>query len=204
MKEHPIIFSSPLVRAILEDRKTQTRRVIKPQPGTLVEDIYHRPDGPWIWLHLPRGAGVGLGLPFACPYGKPGDLLVLKSQWATEKQYDKLSPSKLPRKAKIWTLFDGTEKPAWCGRTRSARFIPKRLYPYFPKAEITDVRVERVQEISTEDAIAEGCWLTPKEASHYSVDPPEFIWIWDSINLKRGYGWKMNPWVWVLSFKRKD
>ena len=204
MKEHPIIFSGAMIRAILEGRKTQTRRVIKPQPINLEPDW-------WVW----KGQGMGRDslnptLFNSCPYGKPGDLLVLKSQWATEKQYDNRPPSKLPPKAQIWTLWDGDLKPEWCGRTRSARFIPKRLYPHFPKAEITDVRVERVQEISEEDARAEGIidggCLNCGEHEPCGCNDPQpdardaFIYLWNSINEKRGYGWIMNPWVWVLSF----
>ena len=58
--------------------KIVIRRAVKPQPGCGVEDYYHRPDGLFQWLHLPRGRGVGIGLPFLCPYGQPGDRLSIK------------------------------------------------------------------------------------------------------------------------------
>jgi hypothetical protein len=155
-----------------------------------------------------------------CPYGQPGVRLVLKSSWATEAQYNYLPPSKLPESARIWTLFDGDDKPEWCGRTRTARFIPKRLYHLFPKAEVLSVRVERVKDISEEDALAEGSFLgrcpclEMQAKSRNAIEAKfrqtgcyihgtEFRELWDSINAKRpGCSWEDDPWVWVVEFKR--
>lgn len=75
---------------------------------------------------------------------------------------------------------------------------------------ITDVRVQRLREISREDAEAEGCWRTPDGAGHYSIEPPEFREVWDHFNAKpvrigdsvRRDSWDANPWVWAISFER--
>lgn len=85
--EHPIIFSTDMVKAILEGRKTQTRRVVKMQ-GSGVEDWYHRPDGLWQALHLPKGVGVGIGNPLKCPYGKIKDRLWVRENWRIESFMD--------------------------------------------------------------------------------------------------------------------
>lgn len=154
MKESPISFSDEMVRAILEGRKTQTRRVVKPQPGTLVEGAYHRPDGQWVWTHLPVGKGVRLGGPFKCPYGTIDDRLIV-------------------------------ERPN-----------PITL-------ENTGARVERVQEISVKDAIAEGIRLV--EQPYIAKNDwalRDFRNLWDSIYAARGFGWDTNPWVWVIEFRR--
>jgi hypothetical protein len=180
-RERGIIFQGWGVRAIREGRKTQTRRVIR-NPGRL--------DG----LMLKGEAAEW------CPYGRPGDLLVLKSTWAAPKEYDRIKPSKLRRDVRVWTLFDGELKPEWCGRSRPARFIPKWLYPRFPKARLTEVRVQRVQEIATIDILCEGA---PTEPGWYVEDAQRwFSSLWDEINgLRPGCSWEGNPWVWALSFE---
>jgi hypothetical protein len=205
MTEHPILFSGEMVRAILDGRKTQTRRVIRPQPG---QDNRIPFPGKKCVINIcdPRLSDMS-------PYGKPGDLLILKSSWATEKQYDHLPPSKLPKEARIWTLWQG-DKPDWCGRTRRARFVPKSLYNEFPKAMIKGIRVGRVQDISEADAKAEGVLpvnSTPKggfdSCGGYGLENGSsyvcgFELLWDSINAPRGFGWSENPYVWVIEFER--
>ena len=215
-REYPILSSGDMVRAILGGLKTQMRRVVKPQP-THRQDCCDYVAG-WTWRF--RGVDYEIGqdsdfwqteAPELCPCGVPGDRLVLVSAWATEKQYDSRPPSKLPHKAKIWTLWDGTEKPAWCGRKRSSRFVPKFLYGRFPKTPITDVRVERVQEISVEDAFAEGIPNANRfgafrnygrgEPLYLNTPQKSFRSLWDFINAKRGFGWLKNPFVWVITLK---
>lgn len=204
VKERPILMSSPMVRAILDGRKTQTRRVCKPLVGaTGVQDVYHRPDGQFIGLHLPRGAGVGVTLPFHCPYGcigerlwvresfclatgpgGPDDVLVLYKANPEDHVFDKWKPSiHMPRIACRITL------------------------------EITDVRIERLQAISEEAARDEGCpgenvkWSSPYIIGAHTDDgllPSEqFRELWDSINGKK-HPWTSNPWVWAITFKRQE
>lgn len=148
-----------------------------------------------------------------CPYGKPGDRLWVRETWATIKEYDELSPSKI-------TLYDRPPMLAyaeWTGAAREAqwrgRWRPSIHMPRWASRltlEITEVRVERVQEISESDALAEGIDNTWKHASWLDdsgIWQPHtpitwFAGLWDSINLKRGYGWDSNPWVRCITFKR--
>ncbi len=216
MAEKPILFSAEMVRAILDGRKTVTRRVVKPQPGGVVEDAYHRPDGKWIWTHLPVGTGVGIGNPFRCPYGAPGDRL-----WVRETHYRWTGCGSAPPR---W--IDGPSGDVYDARgyaddpdieqikaEMACLTVPSIHMPRWASRitlEVTAVRVERVQEISEEDAIAEGIEYTgvriqdgKKCCGAVSVVGC-FRNLWDSINAKRGYGWAANPFVWVVEFKRVE
>ncbi len=190
VKERPILFSGEMVRAILEGRKTQTRRVVKKQPGGCIEDCYPRPDGLFIWLHLPRGAGVGMGNPFACPFGVPGDRLWVRETFCTctnEQGFDEgFDPS-------IQTCFRADGK-ARCDPDEMT-WTPSIYMPRITSRitlEITGVRVERVQDISNDEAKSEGC-----------DDIFSFMELWDSLS-KPGAKWDGNPWVWVIGFKRVE
>lgn len=180
MKEHPILFSGEMVRAILDGRKTQTRRVIKAPK----------------WSTHER-AGVDYG----CPCGTAGDML-----WGREN----FSPcgcsaceAAWPNKTKHNVIYQATNQMA------DLLFRPSIYMPRWASRitlEITDIRVERVQDITEQDARAEGVGvLIPTEASWWIPDRPYasmFRNLWESINLKRGYGWDSNPWVWVIKFAR--
>jgi len=205
MKDHPIIFSGEMVRAILDERKTQTRRVLKLHPehnalapfqdGLPTEEYY----GGW-----PYG---GCARQLRCPYGVPGDRL-----WVRETHLivgGKDSPN--PR-----VVYRATDNGEWVSPVWSPSiFLPKRFARLW--LEVTAVRVERVQEISEADAIAEGVYVhaTPGGKDYYTALPGRsrdgkwsaseaFGELWDNINAKRGYGWDANPWVWVLEFKRVE
>jgi hypothetical protein len=181
VKERPILFSGPMVRAILAGTKTQTRRVVKPAPC------------------LTRGMqthefAVG-GHDYRCPYGAPGEKLWVRETWqrnigngppiiyradhgAAESVY------KADLATGAWKIaVSGWRPPIYMPRAASRILL-----------EITDVRVERLQEISDDDARAEGY-----DRSH--AFPREwFALLWESID---GAGsWAANPWVWVVSFKR--
>lgn len=213
MKETPTLFNAPMVCAILEGRKTQTRRVVKPQPplgceyginGAKSHAICSALDNPSTWVP-PTPKSKDHRLP--CPYGQPGDRLVMLTTWATEKQYDGTKPSRLPYNARIWSLWTDDTKPEWCGRLRPGRFLPGRLRHLMPRSEIIDVRVERVQGITEEDAMAEGVdgggpvghIPTCLEMGRHRY---QFCHLWDSINFKRGFGWYSNPFVWAITFMR--
>jgi len=191
MKERPILFSGPMVQAILGGRKTMTRRVIKfpyieiRDDGILASE-YHDPG-----TERPSG----LCHKVTCPYGQPGDKLWVRETWMP------FTEQGCPVGA---TIYRATDHPEPDGDS------PLRWNPpiFMPKSasritlEITAVRVERVQDISEMDTYAEGRSLNE------TMDPvtrPGAAWfraLWDSLNAKRGYGWDANPWVWVLSFKR--
>lgn len=192
---------------------------MKPQPplgceyginGAKSHAICSAIDNPSTWVP-PTPKSKDHRLP--CPYGQPGDRIVMLTTWATEKQYDGTKPARLPDNARIWSLWDGDTKPEWCGRLRPGRFLPVRFRHLMPRSEITDVRVERVQDITEEDAKAEGLVVNPKylHAQLWTWDGvagnstnPVYAYqlLWDSINSKRGFGWDSNPWVWAITFKK--
>lgn len=225
----PIIFSTPMVKAILEGRKTMTRRILKPQPdlgldpfesyghitvgnyspalidknGEMYpgEEIFgaYTDDGEWGWK---------------CPYGQVGDRLWVREThvisappnsnvavyYPADNQVRFLDPFNHKYSSEMsngQTLYGGFKKkpsihmPRW-----ASRII----------LEITEVRVERLQKITADDAFHEGI-------ERYDGVPNEFrdtyfIYkfeeLWDSLNAKRGYGWSVNPWVWVIEFRMVD
>ena len=202
MKERPILFSGEMVRAILEGRKTQTRRVVKPTQST--PKVAPLRMEPWIidgeWQEDDNGAPCWSGFHpdypgeakwFSCPYGQPGDRLWVRETWAQHFGELRYRADEAPD-----GYYHGAK--GW----KSSIFMPRAISRI--TLEITDVRVERVQEISEPDAEAEG--ITPEfpaRAQDISgSDQRAFANLWDSINAKRGYGWDANPWVWVVSFRR--
>ena len=196
MTERPIIFNGPMVRAIRDARKTQTRRVAKLVDGTggakllrlkspyaarLVDGM-----GP-VWS--PAAGSPEAPLPkdrLTGPYGQPGDLLYVRETWAW--------------RGNCWDAFyraDGVELPAMPpnNKWKPSIHMPKSVARIWLK--VTDVRVERVQDIGDDDAIAEG---VEPDSNTGSIE--EFSYVWDSINAKRGFGWDINPWVFVICFER--
>ena len=215
MKSRPILFSAPMVRALLAGTKTQTRRVIKDQPSGGVQGCYRRPDGLFIWTSLPRpnngtGDGVGISPTFACPHGAPGSQLWVRESFIHEPaDYVWEASVSIPcRPASTVYRADCKGDSRGAGWT-SPMFMPRSLSRI--TLELTDVRVERLQDISEADAQAEG--VTPKwepgcsgrlvEAFRgFSFRPAASAYadLWESIN---GAGsWDANPYVWALSFKR--
>lgn len=175
MAERPIIFNAEMVRAILDGLKGQTRRVVKPQP----DDRGPRWANRWEDWH-----GKKVNQP-----PQPGDLLWVRETWCggqygTPIQYKADWPQH--EYGPLWK--PSIHMPKWAARVW---------------LKVKDVRVERVQDISREDAIKEG--LLPHMREYLSAVSPitRFKDLWDSINKKRGFGWDENPWVWVIEFERK-
>jgi hypothetical protein len=180
-----------MVRAILEGRKTQMRRVIRDSKGTFWDHAGWEPivtDGDiCAWRSTDGKDTIGAGSPkrFCPPNGKPGDLLWVRETWtpspdgiiyrATESEAGMLGPD---------------DENVWRPSIHMRR-VDSRL-----TLRITDVRVQKVQEISEEDARAEGFGQIGHSAHG------EFRLTWDSINANRGYSWERNPWVWAISFER--
>lgn len=227
MKERPVIFNSEMVRAILDGRKTQTRRVMKVQPESsgfglrfITESLNNRDTGKYFWSQSDAcGINRPRSKPFACPFGQVGDRLWVRETFAILGNEDgcpidwdgnlikgdekhaariyKASCWQEPGNYGLWsipdrdTLYEGAWRPSihmprWASRIT---------------LEITAVRVERLNDISEEDAKAEG--VAP---SQHIITPPEalyrvgFLKLWQSI-----YGeesWGANPWVWVIEFRR--
>jgi hypothetical protein len=162
VKLRPILFSAEMVRAILEGKKTQTRRVVK-----YSRDVH-------------------------CPYGEVGDRLWVRETWCMSD----MEPfcGKVAFKADNWT-----ECPSEDGKWKPAIFMPR--WASRITLEITEVRRERLQEMSSDDAIEEGA-LTLPYTSHKMESPlARFRRLWDAINSKNGYSWDDNPYVWAIGFK---
>lgn len=180
MKEHPILFSSPMVLAIMGGKKTQTRRVMKPQPQDMDEwsGLNEYTDGRY-------GFQTATGIDYFCTYGRPGDRLWVRETYNGNKE--------------VGLAYRATNPELNGCPWRPSIFMPR--WASRITLEIVSVRVERLNDISEEDAMAEGVTRPP----YYSAAPHYQIWfrnLWDSINAKRGYSWDSNPWVWVIEFKR--
>lgn len=203
--ERPILFTGEMVRAILENRKSQTRRVIKPQPVGPFQINSNCSLGE---VHPETGPRVQ-----RCPYGQPGDLLVPCTAWAAPPKMDRLKPleiAELPRgSVPIWNHWVLPEKPHGFGKSRPGGVLPRGLWWSVPRLRVTDVEVERVRDITDTDVRAEGVgdaqidkwrqWLHRND-----VHGKAFGELWDPINAKRGFGWGVNPYVWVISFEQVE
>jgi len=242
MKERGILMGTDMVKAVLEGRKTQTRRPMKPQPYQPRKDFYRiryyeRGDialdtifDPVEQSKLTYGSwAAGAG----CPFGQVGDRLYVRETWAevydinnngypniphlpTTEEEDAYTLSYIVYKASIgnwhWLDEDGfeTDKTNW----KPSIHMPKKYARIW--LEITDIRVERVQDISEDDAIDEGCSLygpfneykgasknKPNDCmklNAFSTAKRAFQDIWESC----GYRWDGSPWVWVIEFKVID
>jgi hypothetical protein len=207
MKERPILFSGAMVRALLAGTKTQTRRAAKLTANGHVKE----PGGRRCWHPADPDASL------ACPYGQPGDRLWVRETWqgplidddATENPHDIESPKYCFYKA------DGGPAPEYedSDGDLHCRWRPSIHMPRWASRitlEITDVRVERLQDISEADAQAEGLYLdtagrwttySATEAAREHLSPVQaYRDLWEQIN---GPGsWDVNPWVWVVEFNR--
>nr|WP_315596125.1 hypothetical protein [uncultured Cupriavidus sp.] len=204
MKERPILFSGAMVRAILDVRKTQTRRIVKPQPeinkqGNLTGEWLSKPlDG----LLLPRLQDITIH----CPYGQTGDRLWVRETWA--------QPAPLDPGPTVYRADYPACVPAGFENIPPADSITWKPSIHMPRwacrieLEIAGVRIERLNDCSEADAIAEGIASELEGWTDYSnpscqmcLDPVDsYRTLWDSIN---GAGaWAANPWVWVVEFGR--
>ncbi|KAI93529.1 hypothetical protein T281_16090 [Rhodomicrobium udaipurense JA643] len=222
-KERPILFSAPMVRAILEGRKTQTRRIVKRQPAgaesvsqTLASDVAPDKVGAWeFWAGKPQ---TPLSDPVFCPYGRPGDRLWVRETWAdassengpvvlyragNDRRYlvDESYPvdyDRFPIKSRdAWSRW-AADVEGGSGGYRPSIHMPR--WASRISLEITDIRVERLQDINEEDARAEGVapWRRPvaQSAPHFAA----FADLWRGLNGPDS--WAANPWVWVVAFHR--
>lgn len=199
MGEKPILFSAPMVRAILAGQKTQTRRVVKPpyasfarRPEFNIELSSRR----HVWLAYKAGEpGDWKWIP--CPYGQPGDRLWVRETFAHIYRHNKPAPVERKSDDVIYRAdghgIDAYAFGRWCPSIHMPRWASRITL------EITSVRVERLQAISASDAIAEGIPAGGPENPD-GIEVREFRALWESIN--GADSWAANPWVWVVEFRR--
>ena len=219
MKERPILFSAPIVRALLAGTKTQTRRVVK-----LIDLSKHEINSDWykdkIWSWRVERGGMWTdytekGLLAKCPYGQPGDRLWVKETTVNVEAHGFVGPvyaeSPEGEAYRQWGLGPNpVEVEPEDVKLRPSLFMTRKMARLL--LEVTAVRVERLQEISEEDAKAEGIeevepgmWKSyHKEGvvgwSSVNDQIMSYRTLWESIN---GPGsWDANPWVWVVDFRR--
>lgn len=212
MKTRPILFSGPMVRAILAG-KTQTRRVIKPQPPDDAEWV--EKEGVFVVGHGYMADWIAL----KHPYGVPGDRLWVRETWGVGCRPCPVNGDRdgIEYRADEAYLRDNDELPlmtveapkGFFGNYKKSGWRPAIHMPRWASRitlEITGERVERLQDISIEDAEAEGVRSgieTDPSGAVYKYRPiDEFARLWDSINAKRGFGWDVNPRVRALEFKK--
>lgn len=232
MKERPILFSTLMVQAMLEGRKTQTRRLIKPQPVIKNDTIYGE-------NNRNSFSSNEWGETWKCPFGQPGDILFVRESHFRFGEWKKNGLTKTGKQK--WRFFPAKDLPnfryqddppfkvernshrsiGWYKRT--SLFMPKEFTRVW--LEVTGIKVERLRDITEEDAMAEGIELEPM-AGYNSLNPPDPKFMGRKYDYSKEYvgnkttmlvpiesyaslwrfingpdSWKENPWVWVVSFK---
>lgn len=214
MREMPILFSTPMVQAILDGRKTQTRRIIKID------------DAPENWKKSIAGTSIVRTSPYDAKLSRyaPGDILWVRETWrdrwgmayanyGTGNAYPIDDVREIEYKAGGNGFFmhgcnlcpdEPTVKWGEWSKWRPSIFMPREAARIFLR--VKTVRVERLQEITEEDARAEGVNGIPRSTVLYPND--DYIYpfkqLWNSLNQKRSYGWDTNPWVWIYEFERVE
>lgn len=210
MKERPILFSAPMVRAILEGKKTQTRRIVRPQPLWVAD-----PSVPF------KTSDANPNEIIRCPYGQPGDRLWVKETTLKVEDHGYVGPVYAESDDGRACLDGGlapseddcTEVEPWEIKRRPSIFMPRSMARIF--LEVVSVRVERLQDISEADCWAEGIEEVMNDFDELSqalmakrlgccIDDakPLYAQLWESIN---GAGsWDTNPWVWGVEFRRVE
>lgn len=217
MKERPILFSGAMVRAILDGRKTQTRRVVKPQPLIADPDSY---GGARLELGADGYGGIvqenvngTYTCPVRCPYGVPGDRLWVREAWSmmnADRTTVVLRGHHRTREeaGELDVVYAATEPHdhrGWRPSIHMPRWASRLTL------EVTGVRVERLHDITGEDARAEGievprcaCEVCARTSAICTADASEYVQgfasLWREIN--GAESWAANPWVWVVEFRR--
>lgn len=193
----PILFNAPMVRAVLEGRKTQTRRIIKPQPHIRPE-LHEQIDGTQFWCVF---NGDEVGYRVRVPYAE-GDLMWVREAWASDVRNDGIKPSLISQDEPVWFAADGSSVNTTSLSMRSSKTRPSIFMPRWASRitlEVTEVRVERLKEISETEAISEGCTGFVSMDGEDGTSPrEEYQVLWDSIHGSRA--WDKNPWVAAYTF----
>jgi hypothetical protein len=218
MRERGIIFNAEMVRAVLEGRKTQTRRIMKDQPEVIPQESEFGDPGFWIPWNEGKTMVRNKDMRIACPFGLKADRLWVRETFRVHS-----------RATDVATLvYRASERQSWTQQTHrvpvehcNKPVSPENWTPsiHMPRwasritLEITGVRVERLQDINVEDVVAEGVKTLGGEmwGPKWWIDAPKatindallkFSIMWSKI-----YGeesWQANPWVWVIEFKRVE
>ena len=219
----PMLFNTDMVRAILDDKKTATRRLIKPQHLRVLDSPYHK-------SHPEVPDNVLIKKLCNPPY-KPGDYLYVRETWMMQsaKRYDALIRIGYRAGGKGTTIYFPNGGTDSINRVKYDAFIGRRTldrwYPsiHMPKEaariflRVKDIRVERLQDITEHEAELEGCssgciqitggpWGIEDDPDVWTAKD-EFIEVWNSTITKKDrdkYRWEANPWVWVIEFERCD
>ncbi|EEI6242868.1 hypothetical protein KZ124_004032 [Salmonella enterica] len=224
MKEHGMIFNAEMVRAILEGRKTQTRRIMKVQPGTpefglrrIIESSKANENGMYFWSQDDACGIKARSKPFLFPYGEVGDRIWVRETFRVHSRATDVAT--LVYRASVrnsWTEQTHRVPVAVCNKPATPeKWTPSIHMPRWASRitlEITDVRVERLHNISERDSLREGLFQLPA-SGRYCLQPgmqyfgmashsakEVYSWLWASI-----YGeesWAANPWVWAITFRR--
>lgn len=181
----PILFSAPMVRAILNDNKTMTRRVITNVNFQLWVNAGFTDE----FIKAPENGLLG-----KAPI-KAGYILWVRETWMPETEQGIHTGGYIYR-ATDNPVPDGDRKLKW----RPSIFMPREAARIFLR--VTEVRAERIQDITEEDAIREGVMGWIDKIIGGMTGKTRFQRLWDKLNAARGYGWDKNPWVWVYTFER--
>lgn len=237
----PILMKGELVSQTLAGTKTQTRRVVRPQPPVSVTDIISNCSD-FVAAYPNRKAIQPFLYRTKSPYGYPGDILWVRETHAKYQvvhrvtkpgngaSYSEIGDGEIAYRADGYGTIEEFKEhvmltSGFASGVEAVEVYRDRWLPsiHMPKwacrlfLRITDIRVERVQDISEDDAIAEGidmesefaslciniegCSAHSNDLTQGSAVMSVFQDLWDSINLKRGYGWDVNPWVWVVEYE---
>lgn len=219
-REHGMLFSPAMARAIHDGRKTVTRRVITERNSVCdiaFTQVALRFIGGPPSIFCAESRDKITVWPVDSIY-KPGHSIVARETWRTLSALDHVKPSNIAPGAPIQYECGGTSLPGWdrlaCpGKLRPSLFMPRRFARSVRR--IVSVRPERLQDITEADAIAEGMtvWAGLHGVKYYGIvradvwetDPRQtYARLWDSLNAKRGFDWASNPWVWRIEFEKEN
>lgn len=230
MKERPILMNGVMVRATLDGSKTQTRRIVKPSgltaerlAGYEFVNVLSPAEARGLTCKQPATTAYAgfkkypdqLAAYFACPFGTVGDQLWVRETWKTSNMFDELSPSNFPKWYPCKYMANGDARGSWAGyghpgKTRVSIHMPR--WASRIQLEITGVRVERLQDISDADILAEGIdtdRMTEMQDNYDTVfagtdadGRATLKSMWRDLWISTGGDWDANPWVWVIEFRR--